>query len=149
MSLTTSQTKSYVLVGIQFFCIGAIVLTGPWVATHVGLLGLECFGVLLGMWALATMRLKNLHILPDVKADGALTTDGPYHWIRHPMYTAVLLVTLALVIDSFSYVRAFVWLLLLIDLIEKLSYEEQLLQIAYPEYQDYRSRTWRLIPRIF
>ena len=33
----------------------------------------------------------NFNIRPTPKTWGTLVTSGPYHWIRHPMYTSVLL----------------------------------------------------------
>ncbi len=107
---------------------------------------MEILGGLLGIWALGTMKLKNLSALPEVKPESVLLTTGPYRWIRHPMYTALLLVTLAVVLDAFSIGRGCVWLVLVIDLFLKLQFEETLLMQAFPEYRTYQRQTYRLIP---
>ena len=124
-------------------------LTGPLVAEHWATLLLELFGIMLGIWALFTMSLRNLRILPEVKPGGQLMTNGPYRWIRHPMYSALLLVTLALVLDHWSALRFGIWLILFIVLLAKLTYEEALLREAFPEYTNYERRTYRLIPFVF
>ena len=141
--------KSFVLVAVQLACMAAILVPGPWVATQVGFFTMELVGVVLGTWAVMTMTVKNLAVLPEVKKGSRLVTHGPYRWIRHPMYAAILLVTLALVGEAFSYGRGTCWLILLADLVAKLSYEETVLRKAFPDYDRYRWRTWRLMPGVF
>ncbi len=146
MSQSTLRIKSYVFVGVQFVCLGLILATGPWLATTPALFLVEMLGGLLGVWAVSTMKLRHLSALPDIKSNTPLQTAGPYRWIRHPMYAALLLVTLALVCDAFSYWRGLIWIALLVDLVLKLHYEEQLLATTFPEYRDYQTRTHKLIP---
>ena len=124
-------------------------MPGPWLAHHWGFLFLEFMGIALGVWALLTMSLRSLNVFPDVKPRSVLITHGPYRVIRHPMYTALLLVTLALVLDRWSLDRLGIWLLLLVDLIVKLSYEETLLARYFEDYQEYQRRTTRLVPFLF
>ncbi len=141
--------RSYILVAVQLSCIGWLVITGPWLARHWEFLLLEFLGLALGIWALLAMNLHSLTVFPDVKTGSLLITHGPYRIIRHPMYTAVLLVTLALVLDVWSLSRLGVWLLLLCDLMLKLSYEEGLLIQHFEGYQEYQRRTTRLVPFLF
>jgi protein-S-isoprenylcysteine O-methyltransferase Ste14 len=143
-----NRIQSYTFVGVQFVCLGLILTTGPWLAKTPGLLFLELFGGFLGVWAIWTMKLRNLSVLPDIKSDSPLQTGGPYRWIRHPMYTALLLLMLALVFEEFSYWRGLMWVVLLVDLFLKLRYEEVLLLKNFPEYAEYQTRTHKLIPWI-
>ena len=149
MKHKTDRVPSYVLVGVQFACMGAILVSGPWFARNEWFFTLELSGGLLGLWAILSMKLQNMNVFPDVRAGSRLVTGGPYQWIRHPMYTALLMIMLALVCESFSYWRGFWWLLLTADLVVKLSYEERLLGEAFDDYEAYRLRTWRLVPWIF
>jgi len=141
--------RSYVLVGVQFICVGAILVSGPWVAGNGWFFALELSGILLLVWAIFTMRITKVNVFPDVKAGSRLVTNGPYQWIRHPMYTALLMIMLALVCESFSYWRGFWWSVLCADLVAKLSYEEKLLGEVFDDYEAYRLRTWRLVPWMF
>ena len=143
------STRSYVLVGVQFACLVAFLVSGPWIARHELFLALELSGILLMAWAIFTMKVNKVNAFPEVKAGSRLVTHGPYRWIRHPMYTALLLITLALVCESFSYWRGFWWILLSADLVAKLSYEERFLGEVFDDYEAYRLRTWRLVPWIF
>lgn len=149
MKHKTDRVPSYVLVGVQFACMGAILVSGPWFARNEWFFTLELSGGLLGLWAILSMKLQNMNVFPEVRAGSRLVTNGPYQWIRHPMYTALLMIMLALVCESFSYWRGFWWLLLTADLVVKLSYEERLLGEAFDDYEAYRLRTWRLVPWIF
>lgn len=95
------------------------------------------------------MRLANLHILPDVRPNAQLIQRGPYRLIRHPMYSALLLTTGALILDAFSWLRLGFWLALVVDLLLKLHYEEGLLSTHYPGYTAYQQQTKRLIPFVY
>lgn len=134
---------------VQFICLGIIVLTGPIIVSSLWLLSIEFIGVFIGLWAFQAMTMKNLHVFPEVHERSVLVTRGPYCLIRHPMYIALLLCTFAMVIDEFSYMRLMVWVLLGIDLVAKLTYEERLLTQHFQEYSEYQHRTARLVPFVF
>lgn len=148
MSQSHHGIQSYVFVGVQFICLGWMFATGPWVAKTPELFLIEMLGGVLGMWALWTMKPRHLSALPEIKPQSPLQTGGPYRWIRHPMYTAVLLFTLALVVEEFSPLRWMVWCILVVDLYLKLQYEEKLLMKAFPDYRYYQAHSHKLIPWI-
>jgi protein-S-isoprenylcysteine O-methyltransferase Ste14 len=105
------------------------------------LIGLGSLGSLLVLWRLG----KSFSIMPEARR---LVTGGPYSLARHPLYT-VEMVTLcgtALQFEApWSWVLAITVLVLLWV---RSHYEEQVLEAAYPEYTDYRTRTKRFIPGI-
>ena len=144
-----SPLRSFGLVCGQFTCLGAIVLSGPLIPASLLLLGLLLVGVGLGVWALITMRLDRLSVLPDPLPHVELVNTGPYRLVRHPMYTSLLIATLAWVLAAPIWWRWGLWFSLLVVLVVKLSYEEQLLQRRFPGYDAYRKRTWRLVPFIW
>jgi len=125
---------SIAFVFIQFLGIGLIFSTGPNTPANLYLLILEFLAIVLGIWAVLAMGLGNFNITPDVKADGRLITAGPYGLIRHPMYTSILVATGVLVIDSFTVLRLAYWIILLVDLLLKISHE------APRHFQEVRQR---------
>ena len=141
--------RSIIFVVIQFGALGLIALTGPLFPSNPILLVLEIAGVLLGVWAILSMRPGNFNITPDVPRQSRMVTAGPYALIRHPMYAALLLTTLPLALDSLSPVRIGLWVVLLVDLVLKLNYEEGLLQAAHPAYAEYMEKSYRLVPFVY
>ena len=140
------RLHAYTLVSIQFISIGLILASGGPFARSLPLLVMEIAGITLGIWAVVAMRWRNLSVLPLVKRDTHLVTTGPYSVIRHPMYAAVLLTVWPLIIDRYSLFRLAVGLILTVDLLMKLRYEEGLLKKRFPEYEAYMTVTKRLIP---
>jgi protein-S-isoprenylcysteine O-methyltransferase Ste14 len=105
--------------------------------------------VLLLLWGVASMRRSRLRVTPIPAKDASLVTSGPYRFIRHPMYTSVLLGTLGLLLMDFTAWRLGILLLLTLVLTLKLRFEETLLSRRFPEYQAYIKRTWKLIPFLY
>lgn len=140
---------SRLLVALQLGLIACIFATGPWLARQPAALTLELLGAVLGTWAVVAMRRSKLRIHPEVAAGATLVTAGPFRWIRHPMYTAVLLLTVALVADAPSPLRAGLWLALLAVLVVKLRREERFLRAHFAGYADYARATARLVPGVW
>lgn len=141
--------KSIVFVTIQFICLGVIAVTGPLIARPPLWLAVEIAGAALALWTLWTWRLGRFNVLPDVLPGAKLVTSGPYRFIRHPMYAALLLGALGLVGNAPTPLRIATWVVLLIDFLFKLSYEETLLAMRFPEYDAYRLTSKRLIPWVY
>ena len=140
---------SYIYIIIQVVFIILIGITGPILPDNLFILSGVIIGVLTMIWAVWTMRLSNLNMIPDLKHNSRFVMSGPYKLIRHPMYASVLLVTLMLVINHLTLWRIGFWLVLFIDLYFKFSYEEKLLLTKFPEYSEYKSNTKRLVPFIY
>lgn len=147
--MNKSRYKSYALVAVQFACLIALAWTGPIIARTPVWLFVELAGVALGVWAIWSMRLFNFNVTPDVKVEGYMVDRGPYQMIRHPMYASLLLIFGALVADLFTWPRLVILLILAIDLVVKLRYEEGLLSAHYPQYAAYMARTKRLVPFVW
>jgi protein-S-isoprenylcysteine O-methyltransferase Ste14 len=103
-------------------------------------------GAALGLWALSTNRLGNFRVLPEIKQGAHLVKSGPYRWVCHPMYTALLLVTLGSLICKFTGLRFAAWLGLVAVLCAKALREERLLRGQFSEYAAYRAHTGRFLP---
>lgn len=101
---------------------------------------------LLGVWTLAHNRLGNFNIHPAPKSDGVLVSSGPYRWIRHPMYSALLLGAAALAICSSPLAAWATWLALATVLRLKAGLEEDWMQAHHPGYAAYRRGNKRFLP---
>lgn len=102
--------------------------------------------VALFIWSIWSMRKSKLRILPEPHESARLITDGPYQFVRHPMYTSVLLGAAALLSTHNSYDMMVSWIALFFVLWSKLGYEEKLLDQRFGSYRAYQKRTGRLLP---
>ncbi|MBE2238711.1 MAG: isoprenylcysteine carboxylmethyltransferase family protein [Caldilineaceae bacterium] len=141
--------KSYTLVLVQFGALIALALTGPLIARHPLLLAMELAALALATWALLTVRIHNINVTPDVRRGSRLVREGPFRWIRHPMYASILIGALALVLNEATPLRWLIYAVLVANLLVKLSYEERLLVAAFPLYADYQKTSKRLLPFIY
>jgi len=140
---------SKLLVIAQFTLIVAIVQYCEFPFYNPYLLFLGIFGGLIGILAIFTMKLNNLRVQPIPKSDAELISSGIYQYIRHPMYTSVLVMMLSFVLNTIEIISVSLFCILIITLIVKLRYEEQLLEQKFTDYSDYMKQTYRLIPFIF
>ncbi len=139
--------KSLVLVGLQFSLI-AFLIGYSGMPESIFSLGCVLMGVILGVWAVLAMRFR-VSVLPEVRERQTLVVAGPYRFIRHPMYTAVLLTALGLVLHRPDSIAIGAWVILLGDLVVKLKYEEGLLLARFPDYALYAEKTRRLLPFLY
>lgn len=140
--------KSGILVILQILAMIYLVIANYAIADG-WLVLLQILGAILGLWAILSMKLGNFNIQPEVKSDSLVKT-GPYKWIRNPMYAAVLFFYFPIVIHHFSWINAFVFIVLLTILLFKIDSEEEFLEERFgEEYRDYSKSTKRLIPFIY
>jgi protein-S-isoprenylcysteine O-methyltransferase Ste14 len=142
-----------VLVAVQFLLIAAVaVLAAPAFARGRVPLAAWAFGgagVLLGLWALCWNRPGNFNIRPTPRAGGYLVEQGPYRWIRHPMYTAVIACGVAGAIAAATLAAWMAAAALAAVLAVKAAYEERGMLAEHPGYAAYRARTNRFVPGLY
>jgi len=86
------KRKAYIFVFLQFLFIGIILVTGKIIAKNKICFFIELFGILIGCWAIISLKIGNFNATPTIKKNAHLVKHGPYKLLRHPMYLAVLLV---------------------------------------------------------
>lgn len=106
-------------------------------------------GLLLGLAAVVANRPGNFNIRPQPRDGAQLVQHGPYRWIRHPMYSAILLCALAGLAGADAPQRpaaALVLALLAAVLGWKSVVEERGMLAHHAGYALYRARTRRFLP---
>lgn len=141
--------QSFILVFIQFACIIGILLTGEIFTNSIIYNLIIIAGILVGIWAILAMRGGKLNISPDLKDGATIIREGPYKWIRHPMYLAVLTVMLGITLVDPNPARWILLIVLTINLVVKMHHEEKLLQARFKEYPGYQKSTKRILPFVY
>lgn len=111
-------------------------------------LGLQAIAVALMLWARITFGRRSFHAAAD-PTEGGLVTTGPYRFIRHPIYTAVVLFTFAGAFARPSLLATGCACAIFLGALARIVLEERLLIARYPEYAGYAARTRRMLPYVF
>ncbi len=140
-------------VAVQFVWIVAIVVVG-----RVGIvalsfpgrralgLALMAAGLVLGIVAALSLG-RNLTPYPKPVEAGSMVEHGPYRWVRHPIYTAVIIGMLGIALRGGDVVAVVLALGLIPFFYAKSGFEERHLVDRFPSYTEYQERVpRRLIP---
>ena len=111
-------------------------------------IGVQVLAALLMLWARITFGMRSFHAAANPTAGGLVTT-GPYHYIRHPIYTAVLLFIWAGAVANWSLPAFGLAAALTMGAVVRMWCEEQMVVITYPEHRDYAKVTRRAIPGVW
>ena len=106
--------------------------------------------VALSVWASRTMG-RNWSIVARTRSDHELITGGPFAYVRHPIYTAIALLLVALAIGLGNEWRLIVTLpLYALGTWLRIAEEEKLLHEAFGgSYDAYAARVKRFVPGLF
>lgn len=142
------RRKGWLLVGAQFLLIGLnLVVPGDPDASHSPELGIAIFGLGAVGLVLAFINLGTaLTAHPEPLAKATLKVNGMYRIVRHPIYTALLLMLLGSGLRAPSALRWLMFLVLAALLVYKARWEETLLRARYPDYEAYAERVPMLVP---
>jgi protein-S-isoprenylcysteine O-methyltransferase Ste14 len=115
----------------------------------VGALGLLCSFYLL----FVTFR-ENSYLSPVIRIQGErgqeVISTGPYHYVRHPMYSAILIFIVGTSLLLGSGYGVLVGLFGMLILARRTVLEEYILSKELPGYVEYRTKVrYRLIPHIW
>ncbi len=105
-------------------------------------------GAALGVITLYFNRPGNFSIYPELRRGAALITRGPYRYVRHPMYLALVTMMLGVAAYNGAWFNAAGVVLITAAVIGKAHLEERLLLAGFPDYATYAARTGRFLPRL-
>ncbi len=144
------RTVGWLLVAAQV-AVYVVLAVLPWrtpsVLSIVLALPFALIGGWLGVTSFGTLG-SALTPTPVPIAGAGLRTGGPYAWVRHPIYTAVLSLTLAALIMAGTW-WSWAWgVVILVFFWSKSRWEDRLLALEYgTEWDEWARRTGALIPR--
>jgi protein-S-isoprenylcysteine O-methyltransferase Ste14 len=101
-------------------------------------------GLLLSIVSLATLG-RCFGVFPEVRG---LVTRGPYAIIRHPLYLAEIIAGLGGLLPRMSPLMLLMFVVFVGLQYWRSTFEERVLEQAFPDYAAYRRTTWRIIPGV-
>lgn len=114
----------------------------------IGLILIVAAFVVLAL-AIREFRLRNAmlpNITPTPDSHAALVSSGIYGYVRHPIYSAVLLGAIGVALAHGHFAVMGVALVMVVFFSAKARYEESLLRTVYPGYSNYMTHTGRFLP---
>lgn len=156
----TSEGKSMLGIAVQGCAFVIVALGGArvtldplgmqaWLAAAITA-SLMAVALALFVWATTTMG-RNWSLVARTRADHRLVTAGPFAWVRHPIYTALALVVIAMAIAMGHVMRLPIALAVYaVGTWLRVRIEERLLRAAFADdYDRYAARVKRFLPGLF
>ncbi|MGE5472743.1 MAG: methyltransferase family protein [Ignavibacteriales bacterium] len=123
-----------------------------WSSVPVWIIAASFVFILLGYILIFSVFKENSYAstIIQVEKEQQVITTGPYAIVRHPMYTALLLISLFTPLALGSYWALIAFSAVIPMNVYRIMKEERLLLRDLPGYKDYCSKTrYRLIPLIW
>jgi len=111
--------------------------------------GIALTGFALLQWAQVTLG-KSWSDTPRMMKEQTLITSGPYRSIRHPIYTAFILILGSTLFISSNWLIGLCWAgMTILEIVSRIGFEESLM-IEYfgDRYREYMKKTGRLLPKV-
>jgi len=111
--------------------------------------GLIFAGDLLFIWSHKALG-SNWSPILEIRKGHTLVTDGPYRFIRHPMYAAIFLIGIGVSLLSANWIVALSYMMPTASLyLVRVSDEEEMMIGQFgDEYRQFMTRTGHLIPKL-
>ena len=113
------------------------------------------FGIVIfvvgGLTTLVAVLQLNVHLspFPSPLPGSKLIENGIYKYIRHPIYTGIILAFFGFAFISDSGFRLLISTVLFLLFYFKTIYEEKRLIEMFPDYSQYRNRSGRFFPKFW
>ena len=126
----------------------------PWLGALAGgaarwiAVALLAAGMSLGIWSRRALGASFTPFPKPVDA-GSHAVEGPYRYVRHPMYSAIVVSSAGWALLWGSLPGAVVTAMLLVFFDLKSRQEERWLEQSYPTYADYRRRVRKFMPGLY
>ena len=89
---------------------------------------------------------RSFSVIPQARK---MVQSGPYKFVRHPLYLGELISSFGSVLVAVTLTRMLFFFCLVFCQVYRALQEEKILNRVFLEYQSYRSKTARFLPRIF
>ena len=145
MTKTIFRNTSLAALAVAVCGIAFLVLKNKIISSNPAGIVVQVLAVGLMLWARVVFGKRSFHAGAN-PTEGGLVTHGPYRFLRHPIYAAIIYFVWAGVVSDPSAEAIAAAVVVALCLIIRMLLEEHFLVAAYPEYKEYSRRAKRLIP---
>lgn len=128
--------------------IAGLGVTGNLFSPSPRVIAVQVAAVALNIWARCLFQKGEFRV-GATPGGSSIIRSGPYHFIRHPMYAAVLLLIWVSVAGHLSVLTVAIGIVVTAVAITRVGVEARLLRARYPDYDDYARSTKALVPCVF
>jgi protein-S-isoprenylcysteine O-methyltransferase Ste14 len=106
-------------------------------------------GTIVAIWSRRTLG-RNWSGKITIKVDHQLIRSGPYRWVRHPIYTGILMMSTGTVLAVGTWLALLGWAMIGFAYARKMRLEEANLRVAFgADYEVYSRESRLLVPGVF
>ena len=111
--------------------------------------GIALAGFALLQWSQVTLA-NSWSDTPRMMKEQTLITSGPYRTIRHPIYTAFILILGSTLFIASNWLIGLCWAgMTILEVVSRIRFEESLmLEFFGEQYREYMKKTGRLLPKV-
>jgi len=137
------------LLVIQLLSIAYIIVTGPVITENLIVLSFEVLAIFLIVWTLWTIQFEKFSLHNPKLKKNRLIPKGPFAYVRHPVYTAFLILAVCWIINYISLSRILVFVILVVSIILTVAHYENILSRNLNDFSLYKQKTYKLFPFIY
>ena len=124
-----------------------LTVTGNFFSTSPAAVAVQIAAAALAIWSRRSFQAGTFRVIA-APAGAAIIRRGPYGFIRHPMYAAMLLFIWSGLLSHLSLVTLAIGLALTALVAARIVAEERLLKARFPDYAEYARSTNAVVPFI-
>jgi protein-S-isoprenylcysteine O-methyltransferase Ste14 len=125
-----------------------LLISGNLLSPSPFVIAIQILALALGIWARRTFQAGQFSTGAETK-EGQLLMSGPFQFIRHPIYTTVIILVWSSVLGHPSSTTLIVSVLMTVVTVIRVLTEEQFLRERFSDYPEYSRKTRRMIPFLF
>ena len=142
---SSMRTGSVIAFGLMVAGLGILISTDALWARRPITIAVQVAAALLMIAARVTFGRRSFHAAAN-PTEGGVVRNGPYAFLRHPIYAAVIYFMWAAAADHPSLLSFSAATLTTAGAVVRMLLEERMLVAKYPEYREYMRQTRRVIP---